>query len=213
MKNNDISKPKQARQSRATSSRVQARTPEDASPAAPTAELPAPTPKRTRPAPQQRPARQIPPEERLEAACERLGTRTPQCQGQDCVETDPFALTGTFPDILCAACLAQRTGKLDTERHHAAGQHNLSVTVPIPINEHRILSDRQRDWPEETLKNPKANPLLKAAGALRGWIDILKLVIERCIGWIPAMLESLNTHLIQRLGPSWWEEWDWRCAA
>ena len=100
-----------------------------------------------------------------------------------------------------------------TEQHHPAGQHNLPVTVPIPINEHRILSDRQRDWPNETLKNPDKNPVLKAAGALRGWIDALTLIIERCIGWIPAMLEDLNEWLTTRIGPRWWEEWGWRGAA
>jgi hypothetical protein len=141
---------------------------------------------------------------RREQAYERLETRQPQCQ--HCTESDPFALQGTHPDIACYECSAHQAGKSNTERHHPAGRRNSPVTVAVPGNDHRVLNDAQNDWPKRTLRNPDESPLLKAAAAIRGWLDILKLIIERVVGWIPVFLESLDEALRARYGDRWWEE-------
>ena len=141
---------------------------------------------------------------RREQAYERLGTRQPRCQ--HCIESDPFALQGTHPEITCYECSARQAGKSSTERHHPAGRRNSPVTVAIPGNDHRVLSDAQNDWPERTQRNPDESPLLKAAAAIRAWLDVLKLIIERTVGWVPDFLESLDAALREWFGDRWWEE-------
>jgi hypothetical protein len=102
--------------------------------------------------------------------------------------------------------LAAAEGRHTQEEHHLAGRHNLTFTIMVPGNDHRVLSENQGDWPERTFRNPHSSPLLKAAGALRGWLNVLQLIIERGAGWIPAFLEDLDTWLEKRLGPEWWRE-------
>jgi hypothetical protein len=89
--------------------------------------------------------------------------------------------------------------------HHVAGRRNSSVTVPVPVNDHRaILSEAQYDWPRTTLENPKGCPLLMAAGCIRGVIDTVVYLIDRLLRWIAEMLEVLSAFLVERLGPEWW---------
>jgi hypothetical protein len=114
------------------------------------------------------------------------------------------SIEGPITVTLCASCHVQLQGKRLTEEHHPAGRANDPFTVPIPATEHAILSDAQYDWPRETWRNPDGSPLLAAAASLRGWLDILRLIIERTVGWIPAFLEALDALLRQQLGPRWW---------
>lgn len=62
----------------------------------------------------------------------------------------------------------------------------------------------QRDWPERTLRNPDGSPLLRAAGAIRGWLDVLRVIIDRAVGWIPPFLEWLDERLRAVHGNRWW---------
>jgi hypothetical protein len=140
---------------------------------------------------------------RREQALRRLGTRTPRCQV--CGEADPIVLTGTTPDILCATCRQQVQGRSGIEQHHVAGRHNDPLTVPVDANDHRRLSDAQRDWPPPTLRNPEQSPLRRAAAALRGFLDWVRLMVDRLLGWIPAFLEGLDDVLQATWGPRWWE--------
>jgi hypothetical protein len=152
-------------------------------------------------------------EERLAARLRLLGTDTPRCSTAGCQERDPFALTGVHPSLLCAEHRADRDGRRWLEESHTAGQHNLpNDTVPIPANDHSVVSDRlQVEWPRETLRNPDGSPVLRAAGALRGWLDTLRLILERTCGWVPTFLEGLDAWLRMKLGERWWEEFDhWR---
>lgn len=105
---------------------------------------------------------------------------------------------------LCASCRIQFQGKRPTEKHHPSGKANDAFTIPIPANDHAVLTDAQQDWPRETWRNPDGSPLLTAAGALRGWLDVLRLMLERTVGWIPAMLESLDQMLRTTIGNAWW---------
>jgi hypothetical protein len=128
-----------------------------------------------------------------------------------CEETDPFALTGAAPNLVCREHLADELGRSWTEAHHPAGQHNDPFTVPVPADDHGALSERQALWPRDTLRNPDASPLLRMAAWLRGWLDVLRVIIDRTIARIPAGLERLDQLLTEAIGPEWWNAlgWDW----
>jgi len=128
-------------------------------------------------------------EVRQEKQLRRLGTRKPHCKL--CGESDAAALTGITPNITCYECQAKRAGRSPIEKHHPAGHNNDSFTVPIPANDHRILSDRQHDWPEQTLRNSKGDPVLRIAATIRGFMDLILELIKRTLGWIPEFLEEL----------------------
>ncbi len=121
-----------------------------------------------------------------------------------CSERDPNALIPRADRVVCYECLAMEGGRTPTEPHHLGGSQNSPFAVTVPGNDHRVLSDYQQDWPQETLRNPDGSPLLKAAALIRGWLDILRLIIERAIGWIPPFLERLDAWLQQQFGPCWW---------
>ena len=75
----------------------------------------------------------------------------------------------------------------------------------IPANDHAQLTDcQQHEWPAETLRNPGGSPLLRASGAIRGWLDVLRVIIDRSVGWVPSLLEKLDQALTRDHGPQWW---------
>jgi hypothetical protein len=119
----------------------------------------------------------------------RLQTRDPKCK--KCGETNPATLTGIDPNILCYECKATKYGRSSIEA------------------DHRILSELQREWPKVTLRNPDSSPLLRAAAMIRGWLDILMLLIQRILGWVPQFLERLNEHLNVTIGEQWWINIGW----
>lgn len=110
---------------------------------------------------------------------------------------------------LCAGCHVQLQGKPPTEQHHPSARSNDTFTVSVPANEHAILTDWQHDWPVATLRNPDGSPLLAAAAALRGWLDLLRLIVERTVGWIPGFLEWLDGVLRSQVADRWWETLGW----
>ena len=145
--------------------------------------------------------------DRLEARLATLGTRTPKCTVQGCREMNPFALIGAFPELYCAMHAADFAGKRWFEDHHPQGRANdAGDTIPIPINDHKVLSGYQDQWPPETLRNPGGSPLLRAAAATRGWLDILRVILDRTVGWVPGLLEGLDAWLRTKLGDGWWDE-------
>jgi len=77
-------------------------------------------------------------------------------------------------------------------------------------NDHRVADAYKRiDWPEKTLRSPDGSPLLRAAACIRGWLDLLRVVIDRTVGWVPDFLEHLSDWLVTKLGPRWWDDLDW----
>jgi hypothetical protein len=136
----------------------------------------------------------------------RLGTRNPRCTIEGCGETDPRALTGTDPNIVCYEHRQLADAKTWVEQDHRPGQHNHPATTAIPANDHRILSAMQKSWPRDTLRNPDGSPLLKAAACVRGWLDLLRLILERTVGWVPPFLEMLDAWLRERIGDPWWKD-------
>jgi hypothetical protein len=147
----------------------------------------------------------------VEEQYRRLGTRTPRCLEPGCNESNPFAFTGVDPNVWCYEHQATRTGRGWLEDHHNKGRHNDPAdTGAMPANDHRVLNGRQLLWPRETLRNPDGSPLLMAAAALRGWLDVLWLLIVRTVGWIAEFLEQLDAWLRQELGERWWDGFNWR---
>ncbi len=144
----------------------------------------------------------------LEERLRSLGTRNPRCSHPDCAETDPFALTGVDGDILCAEHAADAEERSWTHGHHVPGRANDPEDVmDIPANDHAVVTWKyQPYWPRETLRNPEGSPLLRAAASVRGWLDLLRLVIERTVGWVPAVLEHLDAWLREEAGPRWWDD-------
>ena len=150
---------------------------------------------------------------RLEDQLRRLGSRNPTCSEPDCTERDPFALTGSVPDVLCYEHQTRSQGRTWVEDHHVAAKANDPDTVAsLPGNDHRALSDLQRDWPSDTLRNPNASPLIRAAAAIRGWLDVLWVILTRSVGWIPVALEQLDGLLTGQVGPGWWRTIGWEVA-
>jgi hypothetical protein len=146
-------------------------------------------------------------EDRREERRRSLGQRLPHCSVPGCRETDPLALTGIHPEILCYEHDAVRNGRDWLEDHHLAGRANDPATVRIPGNDHRAISERQNvTWRRETLRNPEGSPLIKAAAEIRGWLDILWLILERTVASVPTFLEALDAWLIEEIGPRWWDK-------
>ena len=149
---------------------------------------------------------------RLEEQYRRLGTRDPICAWPDCGETNPYALVGYHPDISCYEHYLLRVGKKPYEGHHVDGQNNSDVVADVPGNDHRVLSELQQFWPDDTLRNPDHSPLIVAAAAIRGWLDVLRVILERGVGWIPEFLEWLHRVLVDLIGPDWWVKLEWSGA-
>jgi hypothetical protein len=146
-------------------------------------------------------------DEQIEQRLRQLGTRSPRCGQTGCGESNPLALTGVDPDILCYECRSRQGGRSVVEQHHVAGRHNMADDVAaIPGNDHRALSVSQYGWPTGTLRNPDASPLLAAAAALRGWLDVLLHIVGNTVGWIPPFLEWLDGALTETVGRTWWIE-------
>jgi hypothetical protein len=89
--------------------------------------------------------------------------------------------------------------------HHPFSRANSSITIPVPVNDHRArLSIDQMDWPRSTLMNAHGSPLLAASACVRGFIDTVFYLIEESLLWIPDMLELLDDFQVKKLGPRWW---------
>lgn len=122
-----------------------------------------------------------------------------------CDETRPLALERKTDPRLCTECRKTEEGKSPMEQHHIAGKANSEITISIRANDHRAqLSENQRDWPQETLRNPDGSPLLVAAACVRGFIDTLQYLAEQFLLWAAELLERLNAHLVEKYGPKWW---------
>lgn len=148
--------------------------------------------------------------ERLEVKLAQLGTRSPRCHSAGCDERCPFMLTGADPEIYCYEHDLLRRGRPGLEDHHPAGRHNHPATVALPANDHRVLSELQYLWPHETLRNPTGSPLLRSAALVRGYLDVLFLVMV-LVASVPLLLEDLDAWLVIEHGERWWDDFEaWR---
>lgn len=73
------------------------------------------------------------------------------------------------------------------EQHHPAQQKRDDTVVLICANDHRIVTDDQKDHPEF---DPAADPLLDKIGHfLLGMADMLKLIVEKLYEFGHALIE------------------------
>lgn len=91
------------------------------------------------------------------------------------------------------------------EDHHLAGRRNAPVTVVLPANVHRTMTDEQRDWPEETLRNPGRSPIRRDAAWLRALLDTQRVTVDQLDALIRRM-EAIDEALTSRFGERWPQE-------
>lgn len=139
---------------------------------------------------------------RQSAAKRRLGN----CAGCfHCGESRPAALIPNTTPRICAKCQRRNRGQSEVDQHHVAGRNNHAVTIPVPVNDHRdFFSGDQNSWPSKTLRNPQRSPLLAAAACIRGFLAVMRYLIDEILGWIAPELERLDTALCEKLGAQWW---------
>jgi hypothetical protein len=114
--------------------------------------------------------------------------------------------------MTCEACKRSANGKSTFDWHHVAGKANHTLTIPIPVNDHRaILSVDQCDWPKRTLENPDRSPLIAAAACVRGFISTLSYLVVHLLEWIAGALERIDRLLTERFGPHWWTKIELNC--
>lgn len=134
----------------------------------------------------------------------RLG---PSARCENCGASDVRVLHRVGGKILCAECRLRSKGLHPFERHHPAGRKNDTFAVPLPANDHAVLSDMQNDWPEKTLRNPERSPLLSQAAAFRANSDIHTHEAEEA-ETRARKDEHLDAYLSQRLGADWPVDFD-----
>jgi hypothetical protein len=119
--------------------------------------------------------------------------------GRKCVcgETRPEALIAGSEPMTCARCSRQKKGQSAFDRHHIAGKANDSLTLDVPVNDHRaILSPAMYDWPKDTLGNPDKAPSLAIAARLRGYCDTVVFLMDRFLLRSAEELESQHSRLV-----------------
>jgi hypothetical protein len=105
---------------------------------------------------------------------------------------------------MCAEHAAARDGRSLREHHHIAGRHNRGATAPIPANSHATLTFlQQASWPTELLRNPKANPLLRAAASIRGSRETAEVINAKILAPTETDLLELSEFLREQLGEDW----------
>jgi hypothetical protein len=140
--------------------------------------------------------------ERQATAARRVGDGA-RCA---CSEARPGALIAGSDPVTCAECDRKEHGKTALDNHHVAGRANSSITVPVPVNDHRaILNEAQYDWPKNTLENPEASPFLAGAAYIRGLANTVTYLVGQLL-WVAEMLETADTLLRKRLGRKWWRK-------
>lgn len=141
---------------------------------------------------------------RREGHYRRLGTRNPRCSVCGLTGCGPAMFAGRVPSITCLQCVARLAGRIPIEQHHLAGASNDPATVPTPGNGHAFVTDAQRDWPPDTLRNPRDSPLRWAAAWFRGCLELLAMLIALA-GAVPPVIELVDELLTDALGERWWE--------
>lgn len=141
------------------------------------------------------------------AAREAKRTRKlgPDAKCLNCAWRETQALCRTNDDVRCYECRQASKGKTTIEAHHHFGAAIDPATIAIPGNVHRVLSDRQFDWPKELRMNPQRDPLLWLAAGMRGLHDHLAWWLEHLLG-IAEFVTACSAALTSKIGTSWWTE-------
>jgi hypothetical protein len=108
-----------------------------------------------------------------------------------CGESRAVALKRRGKSIICYEDRSRETGRATKEKHHMWGKANSDATIEVGANDHRELSAGQYDWPPETLRNPSGSDALRAAAAIRGYMQTHEYIVDKCLRSLPEMLERL----------------------
>jgi hypothetical protein len=123
----------------------------------------------------------------------------------ECGEMRAAALNAGSQPMTCQACKRTAGKQTPIDAHHVTGRANDPTTISIPTNDHVAeLSERQRDWPELTLRNPDRDPLLRAAACVRGCFDTVVYLAQSLLLWTADLLEALSAHLTATRGRFYW---------
>jgi hypothetical protein len=116
--------------------------------------------------------------------------------------------------VLCAEHAAARDGRSPNEDHHIAGRRNRGATALITANSHAALTFLQQTaWPIEVLRNPKADPLLRAAASIRGSRETAEVINAKIMAPTETDLLQLSKFLREQLGEDWVARFEaWREA-
>lgn len=116
----------------------------------------------------------------------------------------PGALQRDGETISCYECACAMRGQATVEAHHVLGRAVDPVTIGVPGNMHRLLSESQREWPSAIRHNTNRDPLLWLAGAALSLQDQLTLWVS-WLAEIASWLTRLGESLRQRHGEQWWD--------
>ena len=67
------------------------------------------------------------------------------------------------------------------------------------------MTDEQRDWPKQTLRNERRSPLQLLAAGERARRDFAN-VLGDTLDWTPAFCEDLEAALVSAHGENWLQE-------
>jgi hypothetical protein len=89
--------------------------------------------------------------------------------------------------------------------HHVSGRANDSLTIPVPVNDHRAeLTTAMMDWPKETRDNLEGAPLLAVAARIRGSCDMNAYQMESLLLPGAEFLEHLHALFTEKFGEKYW---------
>jgi hypothetical protein len=122
-----------------------------------------------------------------------------------CAKLTRTARSAVGGRALCYECRNRAAGRSIFEDHHTLGRHmDPDLTVTVPGNLHRDLSEWQLDWPEEVRDDKGKDPLLIAVTvlcAIWDWYRGLAPYFQHLIGFF----RRLRAVLVVRYGARWFE--------
>lgn len=133
----------------------------------------------------------------------RRKSRTPpDAKCADCGIAAPVLLHLDEETWRCYECAKMRRGERPDEAHHLLGKDMHPMTVEIPANVHRFLSEAQRDLPEEIRGRSPHNPLvgvIRILAGLRGMCQAFLDFLTASINWLARLLARLEAYF----GANW----------
>lgn len=120
----------------------------------------------------------------------------------DCGISNPVVLQEDGEHWRCYECAKIRRGERPDEAHHILGRDVHPMTIDIPANLHRILSEEQLAIPEEIRGRSPHNPLvwvIRLLCAVRSFGKAIVDFLTGGINWLTRLLVALE----RRLGAKW----------
>lgn len=102
----------------------------------------------------------------------------------------------------CYECATVQHGNGPTEAHHILGKAIHPMTVDVPANLHRILSEEQLNIPEKLRSRSPHNPLvwiIRLLCAIRDFGKAIVDLLSTCVQWLTRLLTALEA----RFGEHW----------